>query len=497
LHITPKKKRQVSKGTGKRYESDKPKPQAIPIRTAPPPASYAEKALRNSISSFGLSKRFREDLERAIEQYMGPGAIQKQGDKNIIVLDENDKRLPGFQEWFYFDYVLPSGQHIIDLFVQEEGQQLNATQRKILNDWLATNRLHLLETQSVEPGIGETMQDLLSGEIFHLNDISYSYQGSRWMVFLGRTILTEGRWSFTGSGSTFTPLEKPELLNIAKELWVQYQQEHPQADLLDFYRDHSLDLYLAGQEILNESRKPKEVFTAEGHAALNARAKFTIQGESRHVENTLDQSDEFVYINEQKTGEFSGCLHYIWLLRGRSSVPEAPDPTKGLKMTGSWTRGPGEPDFRTLGDLYLCSQKLALLCLSSERLEAGKDLLRRILGNKIKHQEDQFADLETTTAEKDRKDEGRFGDGEDRSKTETQNAELKLVAEEAIERITLRWLDTPGPAGLTPRQLAQTPEGRVQLQEMMKSQEFIEDQAIKSGKRPPMRLDIVRKELRL
>jgi hypothetical protein len=28
--------------------------------------------------------------------------------------------LPGFQEWFYFDYILPSGERIIDLFVKED-----------------------------------------------------------------------------------------------------------------------------------------------------------------------------------------------------------------------------------------------------------------------------------------------------------------------------------------------------------------------------------------
>lgn len=495
--MTPKKKRHVTRRTGKRYCSDRPEPQAIPIRTAPPPPSYAEKALRSSISRFGLGQRFHDDFERAFEQYMGPGAIRKHGDKKILVLDENDQKFPGFQEWFYFDYALPSGERIIDLFVKEVGQQLNATQRKILEVWLVTNRLRLLETQSIEPGIGETMQDLLSGEILRLNDISFSYQGSRWMVMLGRTILTEGRWSFAGSGELFTPLEKPDLFKIAKKLWIDYQQEHPQAGLLDFYRDHSIDLYQAGAEILQERGKPKEVFTAEGHPAISAKAEFNIQGNPRLVEIIINRADEFVFQNEQKTGEFSGCLHYTWLLRGRSSVPEAPEPTKGIKLIGTWTLGPGEPDFRRLGDVYLCQESLTLLCMSRERLEAGKSLLDYMFGDEIKHQTDQFSDLRSSTEEWDSENQEDLEDEEDWDKAENSSSELKQVEAEAIERFTLRWLDQPNRDGLTPRQLAQTPEGRVELQEALKEIEYLADQAIKSGKRPPMRQDIIRKELGL
>lgn len=68
--MSPKKKRQLSQGTGKRYVSIRPKPQTNPVRHTPPPPSYAEKSLRKRISHFGLSERFRDDFEKAFEQYM-------------------------------------------------------------------------------------------------------------------------------------------------------------------------------------------------------------------------------------------------------------------------------------------------------------------------------------------------------------------------------------------------------------------------------------------
>jgi hypothetical protein len=499
--MSPKKKRQVSKGTGKRYTSIKAKPETAPVRRTPPSPSYTEKTLRNRISRFGLSERFKDDFEQAFEQYLGPGAIQKHGGQKILVLDEHETEFPGFQEWFYFDYVLSSGDRIIDLFAKEVGLQLPVNQRKMLGDWLATNRLRLLETIEVEPGIGETMQDLLSGKILHMNDISYSYHGSRWIIFLARPLLTEGRWHFTGSGTMLTPFEKPRILKVAKALWAAYQENHPQANLLDFYRDHSLDLRLAAKEILEEGDKQKALYTSEGHLAISARAEFILKEDQHEVEMALDEAEEFVFVNEDEEGEFSGCLHYLWLLRGRSSVPEAPEeqmPSGGLKLSGSWIAGPGRPDFRTLGDLYLCWEDLTLSCMSRERLEAGKELLKEILDSRIQHEQDQFQDLRESWGEsswEDEDDELEVDWGEEEN--EINENEAEIVGEEMIERMTRRWLDTPDKRGITPRQAAQTPEGREELREKMKALEFLEDQASKSGKNPPMRLDIIREELGL
>ncbi len=258
-----KKKRNISKGTGKRDLSKKPRLETTPVRRAQLPRSYTETALRKRISQFGLSKRFGEDFDRALKQYIGPEAVQRRGGHKILMLEEEEQEteFPGFQEWFFFDYGLVSGDRIINLFTVEIGPQLSPAQSHLLQDWLATNRLRLFETQSVEPGVGETMQDLLNGEILHLNDISFSYASTRWSVALVRPLLTEGRWNFTGSGILITPFEKPAMLKAAQGLWSIYQQKNPQASLLDFYRDHSLDLRNAAK--FDSNRKPKTESTID------------------------------------------------------------------------------------------------------------------------------------------------------------------------------------------------------------------------------------------
>ncbi len=491
--MSPKKKRKVSKGTGKRYTSEKPRPQAQPlVRTVPPPPSSAEKSLRNHISAFGMGKRFFEQMEQAYIQYMGPDAIQNIGGKKTFMLDE--EVLPGFQEWFYFDYVLSSGERIIDLFVKEMASNLSSRQQRILQEWITTNRLRLLETQAVEPGVGEMMLDLLSGEIFNLNDISFSYQAARWSVALARPLLTEGRWHFTGSGAVLNPLEKPRIVKYAKELWTAYQESYPQADISDFYRDHSLDLHMAVRDILSDREKPRPVFTPEGHPTEAATARFTIPGDAHAVEGILDEAIEFQFVGEQNKGEYVGCLHFLWLLRGRSSVPEVIGddlPVNSLQLAGTWTLGPGEPEYRTLGDIFLCEHTLTLSCLSRARLGAGKKLLKDMLDNKIAHQQDTIQDLRELWQEHEPEEDSYEEENEDYQR------ESDLVREEMRERRTKEWLDTPDGYGVTPRQLAQTIAGREELKERLKALEYFEDQALLEGDESPMLLDMIRKELGL
>jgi hypothetical protein len=167
-------------------------------------------------------------------------------------------------------------------------------------------------------------------------------------------------------------------------------------------------------------------------------------------------------------------------------------------LAGSWTAGPGMPDYKTLGDLYLGNKKLTLNCLSRERLEAGKHLLIDILDNKIHPAQDYFEEFKQPLDDADliEEDEDLAHELED-DREEEMDVESEIVEQELIERMTLRWLDTPDQNGVTPRQAAQTPEGKEELQEALKSLEFLEEEALKLGKRPPMRLDLIRNELGL
>jgi len=487
--MSPKPKRKISKGTSKRYASTRPRPavEAAPRIRRPEPG-HTEKSLRKRIQGFAYQgDRFKADFEKAIGLYLK----QKPGPGTPLYFD--DAEIPGFQEWYFFDFVTRTGKRIIDLFVEEAGPGLKDTQRAMLDDWLVWNRARLLEFQEVKPGIGVVGQDLLSGETFEVNDISASYSATRWTFGLFRTIRTEGRVSFTGSALMLPPSEKDSVLETAQALWTTYQAEHPQASLSDFYRDHSLSLHLAMKRASEEAAKPPIPLSAEGHALVISRARYAIRGDPRQVEAALDASEEFVCTGPSE--EHRGALHYEWLQRGRSFVQQSGRKPEGraVLLKTEWTEGPGQPSFLNLGDLSLAAKWIELECLSRQRLAAGKALLESILGKLIRHSGDQFEEWEAFDKKHPPKPAG--------PRKETSHRwtkEGKIVQEEMLQRLTRDWLDQPSMDGkLTPRQAARTPEGRKELIEVLKQIEYYNDLRLRDGEPPTMDLDYIHKELGL
>lgn len=444
-------------------------------RVAPPP-SRDERVLRERIQRFAFQSRFKDDFERAIRLYFGEEALQG----NILAVDEED--LPSFQEWFFFDYVSSEGERIIDLFAQEIGPRLPVAQRQMLDDWRRVNRYRLFEVQRVEPGIGETLQDLLSGEVFELHDISASYTLTKWQTILARPIVTEGRWHFTGSALSLPPLFKHDILGYARELWEKYRTQQPQASLDDFYRDHSLDLRRRMWEIAST---PPAVFTPEGHPVVSSKARYFVTNHDA-VRKRLDQAEEFIFVGP--ADEDRRALGYVWRLVGRSRVPEVPV-ERGLMIQTNLTDETGE-SYRSLGDVRLWRNRMELLCLSRERLEAGKALLREILGRRfIHHLGDEFKDIaeeafqERTPAQPRRR---------------VLSHEERAIAQQMIAEQRKAWLDTSIPAldGQSPRQAASDPQMRERLEEVLKIIEYNEERKRRDGE-PYMDVADLRRELGL
>lgn len=488
--MSRKPKRKVSKGTGKRYTSDRPRPavEASP-RLRPPEPGYTEKSLRRRIQGFAYQgDRFREDFEKAIELYLE----QKPGTGVPLYFDDGD--MPGFQEWYFNDFITRTGSRIIDLFIEEIGPRLNDAQRAMLADWLIWNRPRLLEFQELKPGIGVVVQDLLSGETFEVNDISASYSVTRWTFGLFRSICTAGRVSFTGSALLLPPTEKMSVLKTAQALWAAYQVEHPGASLPDFYRDHSLTLHLTVKRAAEKASRPPIPLSAEGHALVISKARYAIHGDPRQVEAMLDASEEFIYTGPSEVQR--GALHYNWLQRGRSFVPQSvhkPE-ERAVLMKTQWTEGPGKPSFLNLGDLSLAEKWIELECLSRERLATGKALIESILGKSIRHVGDRFEDWEMY----DRKHPLELDRLHEEPSRELAEEE-RIVQEEFLQSMTRGWLDQPSVDGgeLTPRQAARTPEGRKKVIEVLKQIEYFNDLRIRDGKQPTMDLEYIRKELGL
>jgi len=420
--------------------------------------------VRERILSFIYRKRFGDDFKRAIRLYFGEEVLQD----DILTLDE--EKIPGFQEWYIHDYVISEGQRIIDLFAREVGSRLSRAQQQLLDDWRRTNRYRLFEVQAVEPGIGVTVRELLSGEVLEVNDISSSYGLVKWQVGVTRFLLTEGRLCFTGTILPLPPMEKSDLLDFARELWEAYGARHPGASLDNFYRDHGLDLYHRVMEIA--VAPPPPVYTPEGHPLMASTARYAVT-DPRAVEERLGQAEEFEFV--ERDADDPTALHYNWLLWGHSHVPEVPVEGKGLVMQMNWAAGPGKPTYRSLGDVRLCGDRLELGCFSQERLEAGKALLKQILGRLIRHLDDEFRELDTALAS--------AGPSPLEYEEEIPAEVKEALVREMMTAHSVKWLDTLVPAldGKSPRAASRDPAMREQLEELLKAVEYMEERRRREG----------------
>ena len=426
-----------------------------------PRSSSAEQQLRSSIQRFAHQKTFATDFETALGLYFGEEAVRTR----IISMDEPETA--DFQEWYYGDYVLAGGSRLIDLFAEQKGPSLPPEQRQMLHDWIRTNRLRLLEIQEITPGVGEVVKDLLSGEILRCFDISMSYAARKWSILLARPLLTNGRWHFTGSGGMFSPLHKELLVSLVRNLWQNYQAQHPSASLDEFYRDNSLQLRRLGHDVRKSSQNPVYV-TLENHHLLQAAAEYEVLNQDQ-VLDCLDEAEEFVLAGESEDAPYE--FHYVWLLRGRSRIPEVPAPPElALQIRSEWTAGPGEPSYRSLGDVTVTDSTLELSCLSRERLAAGRSLLDALLPGAIIHRGDLFSEVETK------------GDAAPDAPLAPRLTEIdpaaRQVEKEMLARQAEQWLETPIPSldNRTPRNAAQTAEGRAQLEEVLKILEYLEEE---------------------
>jgi hypothetical protein len=438
----------------------------------------AERRLRDRIQDFAFQPRFSQDFEGALAQFFGEEVVRTR----TVVADEEE--IPEFQEWYFFDYLTSSGETIIDIFIREEGPKLPKRERELLELWRHWNRYRLFEVQKVMPGTGVVVEDLLSSETLEVHDRSASRSLQRWQIFLARPLYTD-RLHFTGVGTSAPPLKKGRILEYSRQLLANFQAQHPEATLEDFYQRHGLDIRHFMRRIAVE--EPIWI-TPEGHEIEICVAHYRVY-DGDAVAERLDEAEEFNFAGP--SGDYPGALHFNWLLRGRSHVPEVPKPeTEVIIHDSQWFLEPGSPKYRSLGDVSLWPYRLELSCLSRARLEAGKELLETILGDLIRHQGDMIEPVEDYMV--------RQPPTPLRRPPSVPPEVAEASAHEILREEFEKWADKPMEAlgGRTPREAVQDPEGRDQVIEMLKIAEFIQEGRRRAGE-PWYDINQIRRELGL
>lgn len=437
----------------------------------------AERRLRDRIQQFAYQPRFGEEFDRALPQFFGEEVARTR----TLVADEEE--IPDFQEWYFFDYLTSSGEPIIDIFARQQGPKLTEKERELLDLWRRWNRYRLFEVQKVMPGTGVVVEDLLSGETLEVHDRSASRTLPRWAIFLARPLYTD-RLHFTGAGTLLPPTKKEVVLDYSRQLLADFQAWHPGATVDEFYQRHGLDIR---QFMRRKGSEEPTVITPEGHRVAICTTYYRVS-DGDAVAERLEEAEEFNFAGP--SADDPGALHFNWLLRGRSHVPEGPKPKgEALIHDSQWFLEPGSPKYRSLGDVSLWPHRLELSCLSRARLEAGKALLKTILGRLIAHQRDEVEPMEEFMARQPR--------------APSPRERVPPEVAEAADRETLReyfenWTDQPIEAldGKTPREAVRDPDGRAAVTEVLKMIEYVQEGRRRAGE-PWHDVNLLRRELGL
>ena len=429
-------------GSGKKYkkchlEADEksiqaPPPPKAPQEKAPPVGNNAEETeLRRRLIEFAVGALRKREVEESLRTFLGMEPLAG-GDGDTMSREALD--------WIVHDYVSPRlGHTLIEEFLKRSPGGLTMRQRKILEIW-GRARFSLFEVQAVHEGSGVRLTDLLAGGELFVNDVNTSKWAVRWDCFLARVEEFDGSYSFTAM-----VISIPQPLVAPLKDWANQARERSGLSWTVFLRTYSHKLRQESSRLIKRGAGPTQIVSFEGDELVFSRARYAVVNEEA-VRRVLDQSGAFLG-DEDAAG-------YGWL-------DEAED-ANGAR--------------RAYGHVHIGGGELTLECSTRQRLERGKELLRNLVGEHLRHLDDRFKTLEGALRDSKASTSPPKGSGL------PPEVERKLV-QKVLDDHYRNWPDMPLPAldGKSPREATATREGRAQLTDLLKEFENREEHKRRDG----------------
>ena len=330
-------------GSGKKYkkchlESDEKARQASAGPENPPAGKGEEGALRMRLNEFVTDALGKKGMENALVVFLGselPAGV----DDNSLMIES--------LAWLMHDYVPPQlGRPLIAEFQRRNPGRFSAHQRTILESW-SRSRYSLFEFLEVQPGSGVQVKDSLAGGEFFVYDVSTSKWAAPGDYGLARVEELDGRHQFTG-----IVLAVPAVAVEPLKEWALDAQRRSGLEWDAFLRSNSHRMRQEFSRLIKLGDYPKKVVSIEGDELVFSKARYKILDEAA-LRDTLDRSKEFV--RHPDTGD------YDWL-----------------------------EEEHVLGHIAIEDGRLTLECTTRQRLQRGKELLRKLAGEHLRHRDDHF-----------------------------------------------------------------------------------------------------------
>ena len=265
---------------------------------------------------------------------------------------EDDNELAAFVEWKLLDFRDALGRTAVERFLDWRAEDLDAPTKSLL-EALVASQLRLYEIRAVRPGEGLTLFDLLDGRTIEVRERLGSRSVERWDLLAARTFPSRGATLLAGGILALGAARKEELLAALSTELDRIRHERPglpEAEL------HALaaGVFQRHRAALREQPLP-QLMTSDGEEMVFCTARYTVR-DAAEVRRRLAASRQF---DPDGRGR-----EFVWI--------------------GTRNGGP------VLGHLKLTPQKLRLDCNSRERLERGRKLLAKLLGDLVWHRGDAF-----------------------------------------------------------------------------------------------------------
>ncbi|MGI9042508.1 MAG: YecA family protein [Gemmatimonadaceae bacterium] len=398
----------------------------------------ADHDLLERLLRFSRSRLERNWAKQAIGDYLGNGEDE---------IDETEMQLA--MPWVCFHYSLPGhGIPLARLFADEKGARLSAELREVLNANLNA-WLSIWEVNDVNPGVGVTVTDLLTGAERFVHEVSGTETMEPRSALLGR-VVDSGGISFFGGvhPQPMPPTEADILVREGKRIC----RVRTKPARLDDLRNPQTQLMLIHS------------FRRAAYRLTHAPRPTLTNTDGDLLALTVDHFDILVAdrsLLSARMSQFPGA---------EESVPD--EDQKGV-LSYTVTK-PGnsrlEWDNTIVGRVVLGSTRMHVECNSLRRADSLRSALEAHLTGMVKHRLRQ----ETSQSELFRMAEA---DGpRDRGEDQRQSPELAGIVREFKERHMAAWPDSKLPAlgGLTPREAALRPRSRADLEVLLREMEMHE-----------------------
>ena len=201
--------------------------------------------IRRDLLKFARDERFAEPFAKALPLYWDNHYDHDNAEQM------SQPEALRFFDWFVFDYALEEGGRLIELYANEQMEDLSSHQQKIAADWVDVGAGSLFELTGYE-GQNLQLRDFFKDEAFEVYE-----SGGRGNVAVGDLILTRlvpvaGHLELSTTAAYLPNAEIADVKAKIEAAKADYLVENPDANHTEFMRRHS---HLLVHHALAEAKK--------------------------------------------------------------------------------------------------------------------------------------------------------------------------------------------------------------------------------------------------